>query len=386
MNSEVLIIGAGPTGLTLAIELVRSGIAVRIVDKSRPRPKYESRAIGIHARTMEIFNSLGVLDEMLANGLKWHGFNFHAGGKQVGRLTFDKIDSKYNFALILPQSETERILHEKLQNCGVSVEYETELTALKQTENGVIATLTNKNGQTEQVKTTFLVGCDGAKSATRKLLKLDFIGKQLQGSYLADCEIYWEQESLTEGNTFLEKGWRLIIGQLPENRYRVVVNMPDNDVRMRNAAPTLTLIQKFVDEFGLKMRLHKMTWASAFYLSARRAEKMRVGRVFLAGDAAHNVCPNAGQGMNAGIHDAVNLAGKLTLFCHNKVNGRLLDDYEKERLPVIKKLLVASERIENLMTLENGFAAGLRNLALPFVTNSQYLQKKIGNQTAGLRN
>ena len=382
--SQVLIIGAGPTGLTLALELARRGMAIRIVDKARPRPKYESRAIGTHARTMEIFARLGVLDEMLANGLRWRGFNLHTRGRLIGRMTFDQIDSRYNFALILPQAETERILRRKLEECGVSVEHETELTDLKQTEGNVIATIVNQHGQTEQIKTLFLVGCDGAKSAVRKLLRLDFVGKQLQGSYLADCEISWNQEPLTEGNTFLEKGRRLIVGQLPENRYRVVINLPDNDERMRNAPPTLTLMQNFVDEFGLQMRLQKMTWASAFYLSVRRTAKMRVGRVFLVGDAAHNVCPNAGQGMNAGIHDATNLAAKLIAFCQNKADEKLLDAYEKERLPVIKKLLSASERMETLMTLENGFATGLRDFAMPLVTKSKYLQKKIGNQIAGL--
>lgn len=385
MEPQILIVGAGPTGLTLALELAKSGVAVRIVDKSRPRPKYESRAIGTHARTMEIFERFGVLDEMLANGLKWHGFNFHSNGKQIARLSFDQIDSKYNFALILPQAETERILREKLESYGILIEYETEVITFKQTERIVATTVKDKNGQIEQINSSFLIGCDGAKSSIRKLMGLAFIGKQLQGSYLADCEINWKQEPLTEGNTFLEKGWRLIVGQLPDNRYRVVVNMSDNDVRMRNAVPTLTLMQKFVDEFGLNMHLHKMTWASAFYLSVRRAEKMRLGRVFLAGDAAHNVCPNAGQGMNAGIHDAVNLAAKIALFCQNKADEKSLDAYEKERLPVVKKLLAGSERMENLMTLENGFAANVRNLMLPLATKSQYLQKKIGNQIAGLK-
>ncbi len=379
---KVLIIGAGPTGLTLAIELARRGIEIRIVDKLLPRPKYESRAIGTHARTMEIFERLGVLDEMLANGLRWSGFNLHARGRQIGKLQFDQIDSKYNFALILPQAETERILREKLRSFGTAVETETELVELSQTENYVEAALRDKFGKTEKIETIFAIGCDGARSATRKMLDLEFVGKRLQGSYLIDCEVDWQQKSLVEGNTFLAQGWRLIIGQLPENRYRVVVNMPHDDARMKNETPTLPAMQKFVDEFGLKMRLHHLSWASAFYLSVRRARQMRVGRVFLAGDAAHNVCPNAGQGMNAGIHDAVNLAEKLAGFLQN--NHDSLELYERERLPVIKKLLSASERMENLMTLENSFAAGLRDFALPFVTKSKYLQKKIGNQIAGL--
>lgn len=379
---KILIVGAGPTGLTLAIELARRDIPVRIIDKANPRPKYESRAIGTHARTMEIFERFGVLEEMFDGGTKWRGFNVYANGNQIGRINFSHINSKYNFALILPQAETERILREKLKTLGVTVETETELAYLSQTENTVAATFKDKNGHLENVEAAFLIGCDGAKSSVRKLLNVEFIGKRLQGSYLADCEIEWQQKQLTEGNTFLKKGWRLIVGQLPENRYRVVVNMPDVDARMRNATPTLPLMQKFVDETNLKMRLQKLSWASAFYLSVRRADKMRVGRVFLAGDAAHNVCPNAGQGMNAGIHDAAVLAEKLNLFFKNKANT--LDDYERERLPVVKRLLAASERMENLMTLQNSVAARLRNLAVPFVLKSDFVQKKIVNQIAGI--
>lgn len=381
---QILIVGAGPTGLTLALELVRQNISVRIVDKTLPRPKSDSRAIGTHARTMEIFERIGVLPEMLDLGLCWRGFNFYQNNRQIGRFTFDYVRSKYNFALILPQAETERILREKLASFGVAVEHETELTAIEQTQNTVRATLKNKDGEVETVETAFLAGCDGAKSQTRKLLNLDFAGKRLQGSYLIDCEIDWNQTELREGNTFFENGWRLIVGQLPENRWRVVVNLPHDDRRLREETATIELMQSFVYHFDLKMRLRNPTWASKFWLSVRRVEKMRVNRIFLAGDAAHNVCPNAGQGMNAGIADAVNLAEKLSAFLHNRADNTILDAYERERLPVIKKLLAASEKMENLMTLRDGFAARARNFALPFVSKSKLLQKRIGNQIAGL--
>lgn len=381
---QVLIVGAGPTGLTLALELVRQNVRVRIIDKARPRPKFESRAIGTHARTMEIFENLGVLPEMLDNGLRWRGFNFYQNGRQIGRFTFDYVGSKHNFALILPQAVTERILRERLASFGVAVEHETELIDLSQNGESVTAVFANDSLPPETVETDFLIGCDGAKSRTRQLLNLDFAGKRLQGSYLIDCAVEWNQPQLTEGNTFFENGWRLIVGQLPENRWRVVVNLPHDDKRLLEETPTIELMQTFVDHFGLKMRLANPTWASRFWLSVRRAEKMRVNRVFLAGDAAHNVCPNAGQGMNAGIHDAANLAAKLTAFLQNQTNKSILDAYETERLPVIKKLLAASEKMETLMTLRNGLAAKARNFALPFVSKSKFLQTRIGNQIAGL--
>lgn len=380
-NTQVLIIGAGPTGLSLAILLAQSGVSCRIIDKNAPRPKHESRAIGTHARTMQIFESFGVLEEMFAHGLKWRGFNFHQNGRQIGRLSFDKINSKFNFALVLPQAETERILREKLQDMGVGVEHETALLDFSQDADSVRTTIV-KNRQTAEINSDFLIGCDGAKSVTRKLLNLDFAGKRLQGSYLIDCEADWRQKPLTEGNTFFASGWRLIVGELPENRRRVVVNLPHDDARMKFETPSLELMQNFVDEFGLKMTLKNASWASAFWLSVRCVEKMRVGRVFLAGDAAHNVCPNAGQGMNAGIHDAANLGAKLIDYLQKNVDS--LDDYERTRMPVIKKLLTASERMENLMTLRNGIAATARNLALPLILKSNLLQQKIANQIAGV--
>ena len=384
--NKVLIIGAGATGLSLAIELARHGVESRIVDKGLPRPKYESRAIGTHAETMRIFENFAVLDEMLESGLQWRGFNFWQNGrpiaKKIGRFTFDYIDSKHNFALILPQAETERILREKLASLGVTVQYRTELIALEQEGDAVFATLKDATGKLESIAAAFVVGCDGAKSRTRKLLNLDFAGRRLQGSYLIDCAVDWRQTALTEGNTFFADGWRLIVGQLPENRWRVVVNLPHDDSRMRDETPTIELMQQFVDGFGLQMVLSNPTWASAFWLSVRRVEKMRINRVFLAGDAAHNVCPNAGQGLNAGVHDAANLARKLILFLRDNENR--LDDYERERLPIIKKLLTASERMENLMTLRDGIAARTRNFVLPFVSKSKFMQHRIGNQIAGL--
>lgn len=332
---------------------------------------------------MQVFESFGALDEMLASGLRWRGFNFWQNSRQIGRFTFDYIDSKFNFALILPQAETERILRERLQSFGVAVEFETELIALEQTPDSVCATIKRADGTPETLETEFLIGCDGAKSRARKLLNFDFVGKRLQGSYLIDCAVDWRQTPLSEGNTFFADGWRLIVGQLPENRWRVVVNLPHDDQRMRDATPTIELMQAFVEQFGLRMSLSNAVWASAFWLSVRRVERMRANRVFLAGDAAHNVCPNAGQGMNAGIADAANLAEKLILFL--RTGADKLDFYERERLPAIKKLLAASERMENLMTLRCGAAAKARNFALPFVSQSKFLQRRIGNTIAGLQ-
>ncbi|MBC7796184.1 MAG: FAD-dependent monooxygenase [Pyrinomonadaceae bacterium] len=380
--SQISIIGAGATGLSLAIELVKNNFKVRIFDKSdAPREKFESRAIGTHARTMEIFERFGVLDEMLDCGLRWRNFNIHANNKRIGTINFERIASKFNFALIIPQAETERVLEAKLNSLGVSVERGFELINLNQIDEKVFATLRNGKSETKLVGSSFLIGCDGARSATRKLLKLDFVGKQLQNSFLMDCEIEWNQTPLSDGNTFLDFGRRLIIGQLPQNRWRVVLNF--NGDKEKYETPTLETMQNFVDEFGVKARLMNQTWASSFNLSVRRTLTMRVGNIFLAGDSAHNVCPNAGQGLNAGVHDAICLANKLRLFCKTN-DENALEDYEKMRSPVIKKLLNASERMEMLMTLENKFAAKARNFALPILTKSSFVTTKIANQVAGV--
>jgi 2-polyprenyl-6-methoxyphenol hydroxylase-like FAD-dependent oxidoreductase len=378
---QVLIVGAGPTGLTLACLLAQKGIDVQIVDRAAPRSVFESRAIGTHARTMRIFAELGVLDEMLARGLKWSEFNFWANKRQIGRLSFAGIDKQFDFALILPQAETERILRERLAASGLPVEHETELIDFIDSGN-CIRTRLRHGGIESEIETAFLVGADGAKSVVRRILNLDFVGRRLQGSYLMDCAVDWYGSPLLEGNTFFADGWRLIVGQLPGERWRIVANLPAADSRLQPETPSIELMQQFVDELSLSLRIRDFSWASRFWLSVRRVDKMRVGRVFLAGDAAHNVCPNAGQGMNAGIHDAVVLARCLNAFFAKGENA--LDFYERLRLPVVKNLITASEQTERLMTLRNSFAARLRNAILPIVSRSNFLQQKVARQIAGL--
>ncbi|KAF3890079.1 MULTISPECIES: FAD-dependent monooxygenase [Nostocales] len=375
-QAQALIVGAGPTGLTMAIALTQQGISCRIVDKVMPRPLIESRALGTHSRTMEIFEHMGVLQPMLEQGRQVHSFSFYAEGKYLGRLTFDELDAPYPFLLMLPQSGTERILLSRLEELGVVVERPVEMTALKQTTDNVWVTLRDANGNEEEVETSYLVACDGGRSTVRKLLNLDFEGVKMQGQYLVDCQIDWEQERPGEdGYLYMNSKSMLVFGEMPGGLWRVIVSMQQDDPRMKPEKPTLELMQALMDEHpGINARLHDITWASAFYISSRMVQQFRQGRVFLAGDAAHIHSPVGGQGMNAGIQDAYNLSWKLALSLKGFGNEALLDSYHSERYPIIKQLLPATEVAEHALMLRQPIATDLRNHLLTFATHLGFVQ------------
>lgn len=385
-NSEqVLIVGAGPTGLTAAIELIRQGIPVRIIDKVPPRPAVESRAIGTHSRTMEIFERFDVLQTMLESGKTISGFTFHADGKQIGRLSFDGLEAPYPFVMILLQAEAERILLEKLRQLGVEVERPTELISLEQTDEAVTVRLIQADGKAQEAKFSFLIAADGAHSTVRKQLGLSFNGNKTEGAYVADAQIDWEgtPPEPDSGHMYLGTNRMLIFGLLPTGAWRIGVTLPADDKFMRSEKPTLELLQALIDEHGgINARLQEITWSSVFNISYRKVEKLRHNRIFLAGDAAHIHSPAGGQGMNTGIQDAFNLAWKLALVLKNVGDERLLDSYHAERYPIIEKLLPMIEQSEEMIMVANPLAAKLRNHLLSIVTDFGFVQS-LGNRALG---
>ena len=369
LDTSVFISGAGPTGLTLALALTLRGVSVRIIDKALPRPAHESRALGTHARTMDIFERLGVLAPMLQRGRILRGFAFYGAGRRLGRVDLATLDAPYPFALMLPQSLTEGVLIQRLADLGVTVERPTELTDFRQDGRAVTATLRDPLGREETVTAAYLVGCDGAHSAVRKRLGFDFPGVKMQGQYFVDCSIDFSHDlpgdygylSLTP-ETMLVFGQHAGFGEHAEGLWRVVVSLHRDDPRMRQGTPDLALMQALVDEhpwFGARLR--EVTWGSAFFISSRMAAKLREGRVFLAGDAGHIHSPVGGQGMNTGVADAFNLAWKLAFNLGGLAGDALLDSYQAERYPVARKLLADTERSERLLMLRHPVAAGLRN-------------------------
>lgn len=302
VDVPVLVVGAGPTSLMMASELARHGIRCRIIDK-QPQASQLSRALVIHARTLEVFENIGIADQFVSAGLKAHRGSLYAGGKRIVHFSFDGLESRYNFALMLPQNQTEALLARHLEDLKLKVERSTELTGFAQGADGVTAALRLPDGSEEQCHTEYLIGCDGAHSVVRHALNLPFEGAEYEESFaLADVVAEWAMPDDEICGFVSEKGV-VVFFPITHGRYRLIANV---DTPGPSDEPTLAELQKIVDEqCHLGARLHDPNWTAYFKIHRRQADSYRVGRAFLAGDAAHIHSPAGGQGMNTGLQDAI---------------------------------------------------------------------------------
>lgn len=359
----VLVVGAGPTGLTAALELTRLGVPVRIVDQA-PQPSTTSRALGIQARTLELLRPRGVAEDLLRLGNRVHRTALHVHDQQIAAVDFTRMPSQFNFILMLAQSETERLLTQRLATQGVKVERGQSFTALVEHDDTVDVTLTALDGATETVRTSYLIAADGSHSPIRKCLGLAFTGRSLPQTYvLADLHL---AGIVTEDqlSIFLAPNGFLALFPMGDGRFRLMATDPDG-ITDENGTPTLADVQTLYDRTaGVPARLHDLHWSSRFRINSRIVETLRRGRVFLGGDAAHVHSPAGGQGMNAGIQDMINLSWKLAMVLHGQAAPELLDTYESDRLPVIRQLVDMTERATKLFNSTNPLAhAALTTLA-----------------------
>jgi 2-polyprenyl-6-methoxyphenol hydroxylase-like FAD-dependent oxidoreductase len=364
MNTPVLIVGAGPVGLTLACELTRYKVPLRIVDKAAQRTD-KSKALVLWSRTLELLDrgDQGAAPFVEA-GFKVRVVNIIApGGHVVGHVKMDAVPSPYNYALMLPQSETERLLEERLQRLGVSVERSTEATALKVGADGAEATLRRADGGQEIVRSDWLAGCDGAHSIARHSVADTFSGETLSGDWiLADVHMKGYPFPDTEVAVYWAREGVLPIFPISPGRYRVLANVPPNGGD-HPRDPTLEEVATIVEERGPKgVKLFDPVWLSSFRINSRKVTNYRSGRLFLTGDAAHIHSPAGGEGMNTGMQDAFNLAWKLALAIHGTCGETLLDTYSPERSYVGDEVLKATARLTAVGTLSNPIAEDFRNL------------------------
>jgi 2-polyprenyl-6-methoxyphenol hydroxylase-like FAD-dependent oxidoreductase len=361
MQTEVLIVGAGPVGLTMAAELTRYGVSVRIVDKVAQRTD-KSKALVLWSRTLELFDRAGCSDAFVAAGQKVDAANIIAGTQLIGHISIAMVDSPYRYALMLPQSDTERLLENHLAFGGIKVERQVELTAFTSDASGVRSVLRYADGREETLETKWLIGCDGAHSTVRHALGLAFQGDTLQSDWILadihlsgfpfpDSEIaaYWHEEGV------------LVVFPISLGRYRVVA-----DIGVSKGAhlehPTLDQVQAVIDRRGPgRLVASDPIWLSAFRINERKVGDYRSGRVFVAGDAAHVHSPAGGQGMNTGMQDAFNLAWKLALVCRNMCSDELLNSYSIERSAVGVEVLKAAGRLTAVAVLRNHAAQTVRN-------------------------
>ena len=372
---DALVVGAGPVGLNMAAALLAQGLRVRIIDSASDRAQ-ESRAIGIQARTLEIFEIGGFVGEFLKLGHRLDGVTLYGDkGSEIGHLDFAYIPSRYQFILTLAQSETERILSDHLRTNGLQVERRTTLIGFEQSDFAVFAKIALPDGRQEEISTDWLLGCDGAHSKVREVLDLLFAGKTFDLHFLlGDFHV---ESALTDdrAHIFGRPEGLLAFFPLGKGRYRLVADNPPEQLRT-NKKPTLDEWQGIADgRSSVPMKLSDPGWTTYFRVSSRMVEKLRQGRVFVLGDAAHIHSPALAQGMNTGIHDAWNLGWKLALVQRCLARPTLLDSFERERMPVEHNALKMTGFTQNMITAEKQSNRLLRDTLLPILSGITAFQK-----------
>ncbi|WP_424949756.1 FAD-dependent monooxygenase [Deinococcus sp.] len=368
--SEVLIVGAGPTGLMLAALLSRWGVVPRIID-SGSGPSQYSKATGVQARTLEAFQQLGLSDAAVEYGLIGTAVNLHNDQGPIGRLSFGDAGqgvSPFPYILILPQDRTEAILGDDLRTHGLNVEWNTRLEGLEQTQAGVQVTL-SQGGQVETASYRYVLGADGARSSVRRLLNVGFQGETYDHLFfVADLRIDGEPVQ-GELNIFLSSVFKFaaMFPMKGHRRFRLVGVVPPEYVHLEH--PSFEDLQPyFREKMGRQMQLDDVDWFATYRVHHRVAEAFKVGYVFLLGDAAHVHSPVGGQGMNTGLQDAYNLAWKLALVLRGQADAALLDSYHEERHPNAVKLVNTTDRIfSGFIASEQGWVGFVRRWVLPAV-------------------
>jgi len=340
--AAVLVVGAGPVGLTLAAELARRGVPSRIIDQS-VGPSTTSKAIAIRPRTLEIFRQMGVIDEVLSRGFMVGAGNFYCNGRLLSRLDFHELDSPYRFIVDLPQNETEQVLLEHLARYGLAVERETRLLKIEQDEEGVTVEAARTTGA-ETFRCSYVVGCDGAYSTVRHGLGLGFTAAATPELLaLADAEIDWMYQH--ELHVFMHSDGVLVCFPLPGGRFRLIADVTSEELACEggNDRPLKATPERLREimrrRADAEAKITDISWLAGFRIRRQIVERYGEGRVFLAGDAAHVPSPAGGQGMNTGIQDVCNLAWKIHLAVGGRAAAGLLDSYDAERAPVGRKVV-----------------------------------------------
>jgi 2-polyprenyl-6-methoxyphenol hydroxylase-like FAD-dependent oxidoreductase len=371
--TDVLIIGAGPTGLTLACALAQRGIALRIVDAA-PSPPTGSRGKGLQPRSLELFDDLGIVDEVISRGvfglpIRYHDDAGHWKDEHLYEPKAARPDAPYLASLILPQWRVEAALRHQLERLGVRVEFGAELAGLAQDESGVTAQFTDA----ASARVPWLVGCDGGKSAVRHLTHISFLGETLETHRMLVADVH--AEPLDRDHWHIWKSAEGFLALCP---------MPSTDVFQFQASialgqesdATLEVLQGLIERRTghSGIRLSDPTWMSLWRANIRMVDRYRQGRIFLAGDAAHVHSPAGGQGMNTGIQDAYNLAWKLAAVLRG-ADAALLDTYQEERLPIAAGVLGLSNQI---------MAATVASGTIAFRRDERTLQLGLGYRQSSL--
>ncbi len=360
MDADVLVVGAGPTGLMLADQLARQGVRALVIDR-HAGPAQETRALAVQARTLEIYSHLGIVEQALDLGKRATGANLWVQGRRATRVPLGDIGrelSPFPFVLILGQDDNERLLGDALRDLGTAVRWSTELVGLAQDATHARATLKRPDGTLGEVKVAWVAGCDGARSAVRKESGIAFEGAPYEHVFfVADAEVTGPMVP-DELNIYLwREGFHLFFPMRGTDHWRLVGILPPH-LRGRDDLTFAEVIPSVRQEAGTELSFKACSWYSTYRIHHRCAARFRDRRFFLLGDAAHIHSPVGGQGMNTGLQDAYNLGWKLALVVSGRASAALLDSYEDERIPVARRLLRTTDRAFSLI-VSDSWPAGL---------------------------
>lgn len=368
IKTDVVIIGAGPTGLSLACQLLRHGIDFVIIDKNEGVTPY-SKAIGVQARTLEIYEQLGLAHEAVDEGAIAGKARLLAGGEVRGEFDFSTIGeglSPHPYVLMLEQSKNERLLYKYLQGHKKEVLWKTQLGSFSQTDGAVSAQIKTADETSQIVEAQYLVGCDGAKSAVRHALGLGFEGSTFERMFfVADAQVDWRFSHDALHVCLAKESFVVFFPLKGEKRYRIVGVFPEEFAREEGDILYEEIEQRIKDEAQLELDIHNVEWFSTYKVHTRHVSKFSTGRCFLAGDAAHVHSPAGAQGMNTGIQDSYNLAWKMALVLKGHADEKLLDTYNEERLENAKNLLQTTDRMFQLVAGPEWFLSFLRMNVVP---------------------
>jgi 2-polyprenyl-6-methoxyphenol hydroxylase-like FAD-dependent oxidoreductase len=382
---DVVIVGAGPTGLTLAAELWRLGLRPLLLERETSRP-VTSRAIAIHARTLEVLEDLGATQPLLSEGLRLLGFQMREHDRTLMRIHFDGLKTRYPFVLSCPQNRTEEILRARLEAFGGSVH--TGCTVTGVTTGGpegdsIEVRFTRTGGSTETVRAGWVVACDGQHSLVRQAAAIPYEGSDYEESFvLADVVLEWE-ETHPEGSMFLAEQGILLLAPLPGQHFRIIAVMDPAPEQ-----PSLEDLQRLLDERGSRQHratVRSVTWSSRFRIHHYLAATLRKGRVLLAGDAAHVHSPAGGQGMNTGIQDAVSLAPALRETLRNGDDAPL-DAWANERRQIARSVVRMTDQLTRIATVSSASGKILRSAMFLLLGHTPGVEHALAEKLSELDN
>lgn len=374
LDCDVLIVGAGPTGLTLAAALIQAGVRATVIDRLSAGSN-TSRAAVVHARTLEVLERLGVAHPLVDRGLRASRFTIRDRDRVLVPIEFSGLPTQYPYTLMVSQAETEQVLLERLHELGGQVLRPRSLVAIEQAQDAVVGLLDDGN----RVHARYVVGCDGMHSAVREQAEIPFSGGSYGESFvLADVRASGGVPQ-DEVILYFSPAGMVVVAPLPDGVHRIVAT-----VDQAPEHPTLPFVQALLNARGPEREpavVHEVLWSSRFQVHHRVADTYRKGRVLLAGDAAHVHSPAGGQGMNAGIIDAIRLADALRAALDGDTCE--LDAYTTERRPIALQIVALADRLTRLATVRPALR-GLRNLVLRMLSRTPAFRRRLASTLSGL--